>query len=156
MLICMCILKGKELKTYDSLALTWVKGTAVHVCFMSFRFTGKDILPPLSMTFCHICRPCFFFSSNSVGVLGRRLCSGFTGALLPTAWPGRPRDKKVGKGSLVLWEGALLGVSPLLKNPDWVRVWWSSCTTLTIPWTGSSGPLPDDSKSTLDPFTVEL
>ena len=134
--------------------LTWVKGTAAHVCFVSFRLTGRDIFSPLLMALCHICRPCIFFSSMSLGLLALRWCSGLTGVFEATAGPGRPWDRKAGKGNLGVRDEPLLGVSPFLKNPEWAGPRVSSCTTLTIPRTGSSGPPPDDSNSTRDPLTT--
>lgn len=133
-----------------------MKGTAAHVCLASFRWTGRDtdVSSPLSMALCHICKPCFFFRSISEGLLGCRWFSGLTWVLDAGAGPGRPRDRKAGKDSREPREGTLLGVSPRLKSPDWVRVRGSSCKTLTIPLMGSSGPPPDDSNSTLDPFTM--
>lgn len=134
-----------------------MKGTAAHVCLASFRWTGSDtdVSSPLSMALCHICKPCFFFKSISEGLLlGCRWFSGLTWVLEAGAGPGRARDRKAGKDSLELREGTLLGVCPRLKSPDWVRVWGFSCKTLTIPLMDSSGPPPDDSNSTLDPFTM--
>lgn len=135
-----------------SVSLTWVKGMAEHVCLVvSFRLTGRDMLifpwSPFSMALCHICRPCLFFRSSPVGVSGRRWWRGLTGAFGARAKPGRPRDRKAGKGNLELREGAPLGARPRLKSPDWGRTCGLTRTTLTIPRTGSSGPLPDDSKS---------
>ena len=143
-----------RLSKFKSLPLTWVKGTAVHVCFMSFRLTGRDNLPPLSMALCHICSPCLFFRSISVGPLGCRWCRGLTGALEAGAGPGRPWDKKAGKGNLLRNEGAVLGLIPFLKSPDWARARGSSWTTRTTPRTGSSGPLPEDSNSTQELFKM--
>lgn len=141
--------------------LTWVKGTAVHVCLVSFRLTGRDVtvLPwsPLLMALCHICRPCLFFRSISARSSGFSWRSGLAGVLGALgARPGRPWDRKAGKDNLEAREGALLGAGPRLKSPDWARAWGSSCTTLTIPRTGSSGPLPDDSNSTLAPLRMWL
>lgn len=136
---------------------TWVKATAVHVCLVSFRLIGTDIvLSSFPMAVCHICLPCFFFCSSTVGLLWCRELNGLTAALEPVAGPGRPCDRKAGSGTLDLMEGAVLGVSPLLKNPDRGKEWWSNWTTLTSPRENSSGPLPDDSESSLDIFKMFL
>lgn len=135
---------------------TWVKGTPEQVCLLSFRLAGRDtaIVGPLFIAFCHICKPCFFFSS--ISLLGCRWCSGLTRALEARAGagagPGRPWDRKAGKGNLGLRDGPRLALSPLLRNPELARERGSSGKTLTAPWTGSSGPPPDDSSSAFGPL----
>lgn len=122
------------------------------MCLLSFRLAGRDtaIVWPLFMAFCHISKPWLFLSS--VSLLGCRWCSGLTKALAAGAGAGRPRDRKAGMGNLGLRDGPRLALRPLLRKPELARERGSSGKTLTAPWTGRSGPLPEDSSSAFGPL----
>lgn len=128
-----------------------MKGIPEHVCLLSLRPAGRDTGTdsPLFTAFCHMCKPCFLFSS--VSLLGCRWFSG-----LPGTWEaggaGRPWDRKAGKGDLGARDGPRLEIGPLLRNPEWARERGSSGKTLTTPRAGSAGPLPDDSGSAFRPL----
>lgn len=118
----------------------------------------------LSMALCHISNPCLFFiPTPPLPWLSWCRCDsgcrGTAAALSGSArGPGRPVDKKAGKG--ILGPGAPRGkIPPRLKRPDRPRLLGLSLTTLTVPRIGScssTGPLPDDSKSRLAPFLGTL